>query len=77
MHAIPIMQIFKYPIDVNYSFNFHRCIFFFTSLSGPKRNSIDYSRNNQRINRRQQIYTDIIRLFGDYPHTKCPFGIHK
>lgn len=76
MHVIPIMQIFKYPIDVNYS-SISVGTFFFTSLSGPKRNSIDYSRNNQRINRRQQIYTDIIRLFGDYPHTKCPFGIHK
>jgi cysteine protease ATG4 len=43
----------------------------------PKRNSIDCVRNSNRINRRTQIYTDIIRLFGDYPHSRCPFGIHK
>lgn len=49
----------------------------FLLLKGPKRNSIDCFRNSSRINRRTQIYTDIIRLFGDYPHPKCPFGIHK
>jgi hypothetical protein len=43
----------------------------------PKRNSIECFRNNNRTNRRTQIYTDIIRLFGDYPNVKCPFGIHK
>ncbi|CAF1551485.1 unnamed protein product [Rotaria magnacalcarata] len=43
----------------------------------PKRNSIEYMRNGNRINRRAQLYTDIIRLFGDFPHPKCPFGIHK
>ena len=24
-----------------------------------------------------KFYTDIIRLFGDHPNVKCPFGIHK
>lgn len=43
----------------------------------PKRNSIDYVKNSNRLHRRMQIYTDVIRLFGDYPHPKCPFGIHK
>ncbi|CAF2411983.1 unnamed protein product [Rotaria sp. Silwood2] len=43
----------------------------------PKRNSIDCIRNGNRINRRTKLYTDIIRLFGDFPHLKCPFGIHK
>ncbi|CAF4748858.1 unnamed protein product [Rotaria sp. Silwood1] len=43
----------------------------------PKRNSIEYFRNTNRTNRRTHIYTDIIRLFGDYPNVKCPFGIHK
>ncbi|CAF4234005.1 unnamed protein product [Rotaria sp. Silwood2] len=43
----------------------------------PKRNSIEYCRNINRTNRRTHIYTDIIRLFGDYPNVKCPFGIHK
>jgi cysteine protease ATG4 len=43
----------------------------------PKRNSIECFRNSNRTNRRIQIYTDIIRLFGDYPNVKCPFGIHK
>ncbi|CAF3329333.1 unnamed protein product [Rotaria socialis] len=43
----------------------------------PKRNSIVYCRNVNRTNRRTHIYTDIIRLFGDYPNVKCPFGIHK
>lgn len=43
----------------------------------PKRNSIECFRNANRINRRIQIYTDIVRLFGDYPNIKCPFGIHK
>lgn len=47
------------------------------SVSGPKRNSIDYFRHGNRTNRRNQIYMDIIRLFGDSPHEKCPFGIHK
>ena len=44
---------------------------------GPKRNSIECFRNANRTNRRIQVYTDIIRLFGDYPHAKCPFGIHQ
>ncbi|CAF4581302.1 unnamed protein product, partial [Rotaria sp. Silwood1] len=43
----------------------------------PKRNSIDCIRNGNRINRRTKIYTDIIRLFGDFPNFQCPFGIHK
>ncbi|CAF0852052.1 unnamed protein product [Rotaria sordida] len=43
----------------------------------PKRNSLEYCRNTNRTNRRTHIYTDIIRLFGDYPNVKCPFGIHK
>ncbi|CAF4625706.1 unnamed protein product, partial [Rotaria magnacalcarata] len=47
------------------------------TFQGPKRNSIEYMRNGNRINRRAQLYTDIIRLFGDFPHPKCPFGIHK
>jgi len=43
----------------------------------PKRNSIDYFRHGNRTTRRNQIYMDIIRLFGDHPNEKCPFGIHK
>jgi len=50
---------------------------FLMIFKGPKRNSIDCFRNGNRINRRAQIHTDIIRLFGDFPHPKCPFGIHK
>ncbi|CAF0787181.1 unnamed protein product [Rotaria sordida] len=43
----------------------------------PKRNSIDCIRNGNRINRLSKVYTDTIRLFGDFPNPKCPFGIHK
>ncbi|UJR21316.1 hypothetical protein I4U23_024407 [Adineta vaga] len=43
----------------------------------PKRNSIEYFRHPSRTNRNKEIYTDIIRLFGDLPHLNCPFGIHK
>ncbi|CAF0875162.1 unnamed protein product [Adineta ricciae] len=43
----------------------------------PKRNSIDYTRHGNRINQYKQIYTDIIRLFGDLPNSKCPLGIHR
>ncbi|UJR28126.1 hypothetical protein I4U23_009382 [Adineta vaga] len=43
----------------------------------PRRNSLECFRNANRANRRTQIYTDIIRLFGDFPNAKCPFGIHK
>ncbi|CAF0962779.1 unnamed protein product [Adineta ricciae] len=43
----------------------------------PRRNSIECFRNANRASRRMQTYTDIIRLFGDFPNVKCPFGIHK
>ncbi|CAF1114630.1 unnamed protein product [Adineta steineri] len=43
----------------------------------PKRNSIEYAKHANRVNRHAQMYKDIIRLFGDIPHVKCPFGIHK
>jgi len=43
----------------------------------PKRNSIEHFRYAQRSNRRTQTYMEIIRLFGDYPDVRCPFGIHK
>ena len=45
--------------------------------TGPKRNSIEYFRHGQRSHRRTQTYREIIRLFGDSPSVKCPFGIHK
>lgn len=52
-------------------------LIYFVFNKGPKRNSIEFFRNFNRTNRRIQIYTDITRLFGDYPNVKCPFGIHK
>ncbi len=67
------IQISDKCIIENKYFHFY-IVFFF---KGPKRNSIECFRNNNRTNRRTQIYTDIIRLFGDYPNAKCPFGIHK
>lgn len=49
----------------------------FLFVLGPKRNSIEHFRYAQRSNRRTQTYMEIIRLFGDYPDVRCPFGIHK
>lgn len=41
--------------------------------SAGRRNSIGSSRSLSK----HEIYTRIIRLFGDFPDVECPFGIHK
>ena len=70
------IQIFKSPRNVTHKDqnHWHQSP---SLLAGPKRNSIEYFRHGQRSHRRTETYREIIRLFGDYPNVKCPFGIHK